>query len=162
MIVDRDAVSGNLTGSFFIDGKPIKVTKRNNVPVSTSTPIERRSQSDVIEDNSGICPQSGDVDTKLVEENPMTIFSQLPALELLDDVRTLGCVFYVSPEGMVWFSPESLESTLDMINDATNLIESEEGLTNFLSEQVELPNSHMISQHTGCVTRHLVLYIIEE
>jgi len=63
---------------------------------------------------------------EVVQENPKpkeeapVMFSSLPRLALLDEVRTTGNVVFVSPEACIWFSPlwaqEKLEEVTQIID----------------------------------------------
>ena len=58
---------------------------------------------------------------EVVQENPKpkeeapVMFSSLPRLALLDEVRTTGNVVFVSPEACIWFSPLWAQEKLEEV-----------------------------------------------
>ena len=53
-------------------------------------------------------------DPKPKEDAPV-MFSSLPRLALLDEVRTTGNVVFVSPEACIWFSPLWAQEKLEEV-----------------------------------------------
>ena len=58
---------------------------------------------------------------KSKEEAPL-MFSSLPRLALLDEVRTTGNVVFVSPEACIWFSPLWAQEKLEEVTQARTIL----------------------------------------
>ena len=50
------------------------------------------------------------------KEDPPLMFSSLPRLALLEEVRTTGNVVFVSPEARIWFSPLWAQEKLEEVS----------------------------------------------
>ena len=65
---------------------------------------------------------------EVVQENPKpkeeapVMFSSLPRLALLDEVRTTGNVVFVSPEACIWFSPLWAQEKLEEVTQARTIL----------------------------------------
>ena len=68
--------------------------------------------------------------TKVTEEKPKPkedsplMFSSLPRLALLEEVRTTGNVVFVSPEARIWFSPLWAQEKLEEVSQVRNILSS--------------------------------------
>ena len=59
------------------------------------------------------------------EDTPL-MFSSLPGLALLEEVRTTGNVVFVSPEARIWFSPLWAQEKLEEVSQVRNILSSRE------------------------------------
>ena len=65
---------------------------------------------------------------EVVQENPKpkedapVMFSSLPRLALLDEVRTTGNVVFVSPEACIWFSPLWAQEKLEEVTQVSTIL----------------------------------------
>ena len=70
--------------------------------------------------------------TEVTEEKPKPkedaplMFSSLPRLALLEEVRTTGNVVFVSPEARIWFSPLWAQEKLEEVSQVSNMLIFEE------------------------------------
>ena len=60
-------------------------------------------------------------DPKPKEDAPV-MFSSLPRLALLDEVRTTGNVVFVSPEACIWFSPLWAQEKLEEVTQVSTIL----------------------------------------
>ena len=60
------------------------------------------------------------------KEDPPLMFSSLPRLALLEEVRTTGNVVFVSPEARIWFSPLWAQEKLEEVSQVRNILSSRE------------------------------------
>ena len=58
------------------------------------------------------------------EEDALVMFSSLPRLALLEEVRTTGNVVFVSPEARIWFSPLWAQEKLEEVSQVSNILSS--------------------------------------
>ena len=56
------------------------------------------------------------------KEDAPVMFSSLPRLALLDEVRTTGNVVFVSPEACIWFSPLWAQEKLEEVTQVTTIL----------------------------------------
>ena len=108
-----------------------------NVP-----PVQEQIKPDVIVDVSPVkaseepkSEQAISPELKAVQEKPTEVteetpkpkedsplmFSSLPRLALLEEVRTTGNVVFVSPEGRIWFSPLWAQEKLEEVSQVRNI-----------------------------------------
>ena len=113
-----------------------------NVP-----PVQEQIKPDVIVDVSSVRPseepkseQAISPDPEAVQGKPTEVteekrkpkedaplmFSSLPRLALLEEVRTTGNVVFVSPEARIWFSPLWAQEKLEEVSQVRNILSSRE------------------------------------
>ena len=69
-----------------------------------------------------------EIPKEVVQENPKpkedapVMFSSLPRLALLDEVRTTGNVVFVSPEACIWFSPLWAQEKLEEVTQVSTIL----------------------------------------
>ena len=111
-----------------------------NVP-----PVKEQIKPDVIVDVSSVRPseepkseQAISPEPEAVQEKPTEVteekrtpkedaplmFSSLPRLALLEEVRTTGNVVFVSPEARIWFSPLWAQEKLEEVSQVSNILSS--------------------------------------
>ena len=111
-----------------------------NVP-----PVKEQINPDVIVDVSSVRPseepkseQTISPEPEAVQEKPTEVteekrkpkedaplmFSSLPRLALLEEVRTTGNVVFVSPEARIWFSPLWAQEKLEEVSQVSSILSS--------------------------------------
>ena len=93
-------------------------------------PVERPEDP---KSEQAISPESKDVQEKPTEvteekskpkEDSPLMFSSLPRLALLEEVRTTGNVVFVSPEARIWFSPLWAQEKLEEVSQVSSILSS--------------------------------------
>ena len=134
LISNSAATPGLHRGEFSYNGKLVTFSKKSETrkaeeDVLDVVPVKGvKAESEVImeaadEEISPVDPNEGSPTMKEQVEDfqaPL-MFSSLPRLALLDEVRTTGNVVFVSPEARVWFSPIWAQEKLTEVSQVTYL-----------------------------------------
>ena len=146
------AESGLLVGEFSYKGKLVTFSKKNEAKKASADtgvedeevlnvpPAQEQIKTDVIVDLSPVKrseePKPEQLASSKPEEKPKEVaqenpkpkedapvmFSSLPRLALLDEVRTTGNVVFVSPEACIWFSPLWAQEKLEEVTQVSTIL----------------------------------------
>lgn len=143
LMVKLECLGKDITGQFYVDNNIIMFSKskdnqaQRDIKLEAYKNSEERGQSlqNVVINESSKLDQLNDVKVKdNVRPFDCLLVSDLPRLELLEGEEIGGSVVYVSPEGVVWFSPEWIQAPLHRMSLNINQLKLNNELQSLPSE----------------------------
>ena len=142
---------GTIRARFAVNNKKVKLNKdKDSKEAATSgtphektkdkpselPPQELESKSEVTQEEAPVTDIVKPVKAATSDGQHPTMCSQLASLKLLDKVQTLGAVVHVSAIGTVWFTPDWILTSLEILNGKIDHIQQSQGLRQMTSEDV--------------------------